>query len=52
MVKLESPKIELVPSYLDFIEEMRSFGEKIWEEIIPFKEETNAGFIERLALYQ
>lgn len=37
MLKLESPKIELVSSYLEFTEEMRNFGEKIWEEIIPFK---------------
>lgn len=49
MITLSRPREELVLSYLDFMEEMRRQGEKIWD-ILPKENETNSQFIERLIL--
>jgi predicted acetyltransferase len=48
MLKLLRPDENLLASYLEFMEEMRSLGEKIWEQSVPYPEETNLQFIERL----
>jgi predicted acetyltransferase len=48
MVELQLPSPKMVPSYLDFIEEMRSRGEKIWESLTPRSFESTTDFIDRL----
>jgi predicted acetyltransferase len=48
MITLVKPQLELVPSYISFIEEMRSAGEKIWESVIPSPTETPELFVKRL----
>lgn len=48
MIELAKPSLGLTPSYLDFIEEMRSAGEKIWEEITLKPSETTKEFVERI----
>ena len=48
MVRIERPSNELVVSYLEFIDEMRTQGEKIWESVIPRPGEPPADFVARL----
>jgi predicted acetyltransferase len=48
VIHLMRPGIGLAQSYLDFIEEERRLGERIWDGLIPCLEETVPTFIERL----
>lgn len=48
MIELKKPHLNLVDSYLDFIEEMRTHGEKIWEGILPKAGESSSQFVDRL----
>lgn len=47
-LELREPEVALVPSYLDFIDEMRALGEKIWESIVPEPGESPAAFVARI----
>jgi predicted acetyltransferase len=46
---LSTPSVELVASYLQFIEEMRAHGDRIWEGMTPTADEGPADFVARLA---
>ncbi len=48
MVRLQIPCEELLPSYLEFIDEMRALGEKIWDGFIPREGESELEFVLRL----
>jgi predicted acetyltransferase len=48
MVEIVKPIVQLAPSYLEFIEEMRLNGEKIWEGRIPREGESLEKFVARL----
>ena len=48
MITLQRPQELLISSYLEFIEEMRQLGEKIWEETIPRPNEIAKDFVSRL----
>lgn len=48
MIRIQRPSNELVSSYLDFIAEMRTHGEKIWEGMIPKPNESSEDFVARL----
>lgn len=48
MVAIRRPARELVSSYLEFIEEMRRHGERIWEGMIPQADEDPDAFVARL----
>ncbi len=48
MLTLQRPREDLAGSYLEFIEEMRQNGEKIWDELIPKSNETTLHFVQRL----
>jgi predicted acetyltransferase len=50
MLRLERPSEVYVASYLDFIEEMRLLGEKIWDGFVPKPDESIATFIAHLLL--
>ena len=45
---LERPREDLAISYLEFIEEMRQNGEKIWDGMIPKPNESTAQFVQWL----
>src|SRR5687767_2182541 len=45
---LVRPALELVPSYLEFIEEMRALGETIWSSRVPEPEDGHDAFVARL----
>jgi predicted acetyltransferase len=47
-LSLVRPAVELVPSYLDFIEEMRALGETIWPSRIPSAGEGPDAFVAKL----
>lgn len=42
---LARPSLGLVPSYLDFIEEMRAFGDTIWPSRVPGAGQSPEGFV-------
>src|SRR4051812_46080164 len=48
MTQLKRPSVKLVASYLEFVEEMRALGEKIWDSNIPAPTESHQQFVERL----
>jgi predicted acetyltransferase len=48
MIELLKPDINLIHSYLEFIEEMRAQGEKVWEGMVPKPSEDPKFFVERL----
>jgi hypothetical protein len=50
MIRLLRSSAELAQSYLDFIEEMRKLGEKVWEEVAPMAGETIPTFLKRIQL--
>ena len=45
---LVRPAVDLVPSYLEFIEEMRALGETIWGSRLPDAGTDNDAFVARL----
>jgi predicted acetyltransferase len=47
-LELARPSLEMFPSYLDLIEEMRSLGEKIWSSRLPEPGEAPDAFVARL----
>jgi predicted acetyltransferase len=47
MLKLVSPHLDFIQSYLAMMEEMRAANEKIWKPNLP-QQETAAQFVERL----
>lgn len=47
-MELRTPTNRLVLSYLDFIEEMRALGEKVWEGSVPRATESPEKFVSRL----
>ncbi len=47
-LELRRPAVELVPSYLASLAEMRALGETIWEGWEPAASESHAGFVQRL----
>lgn len=50
MIQLQTPTLDLVPSYMDFMNEMNAHGEKIWDGTTPYSTESHADFIQRLHL--
>lgn len=48
IIQLERPNLDLLPSYLSFIEEMDKAGEKIWDSFVPAISEDHSHFIKRL----
>lgn len=48
MLDLARPRLDLVDSYLDFIQEMRDHREKIWEGFVPNSGESNSDFVQRI----
>jgi predicted acetyltransferase len=46
---LSTPTVELVVSYLQFIDEMRAHGDPIWEGMVPIGGEGAPEFVARLA---
>jgi predicted acetyltransferase len=46
---LSKPTVELAPSYLAFLDELRLNGDRVWESMLPLAGEDAAGFIGRLA---
>jgi predicted acetyltransferase len=49
-VTLVRPTVELVPSYVDFIEEMRALGETIWPSRVPADGDGPDAFVAKLLL--
>jgi predicted acetyltransferase len=47
-LELARPSVDLFPSYLELIEEMRSLGEKIWSSRLPVPAEAPEAFVARL----
>src|SRR5688500_2004700 len=47
---LVRPALDLLPSYLDFIDEMRCLGETIWPSRVPVDGDGPDGFVARLLL--
>jgi predicted acetyltransferase len=47
MVQLIRPRIELLHSYLEFIEAMNASGETIWPGMLPAEGESGAQFVEQ-----
>jgi predicted acetyltransferase len=47
-MELVRPSEELLPSYLDFVAEMRDLGETIWDGMVPRPSESAADFVDRL----
>lgn len=47
-IQLERPRLDLLPSYFNFIEEMEKAGETIWDTFIPAPSEDHAHFVKRL----
>jgi predicted acetyltransferase len=45
---ISGPRVELVASYLEFIDEMRLHGDRIWEGMIPEAGEGPSEFVARL----
>ena len=48
MIQLNEPSNKLISSYLDFIEEMNSLGETVWEGMLPKPMETTQAFVTRI----
>lgn len=48
IIQLERPNLDLLPSYLNFIEEMNKAGEKIWDSFVPAQSENHSQFVQRL----
>ncbi len=48
MIELKSPSVNLVASYLEFVDEMHNVGEKIWESFLPRADESHEKFANRL----
>ena len=48
MIELRRPDEKLIVSYLEFLDEMRAAGEKVWDGMVPEKSESNAQFVDRL----
>lgn len=48
MLEILKPTLRLIPSYFEFIEEMRLQGEKIWESMIPKQGQDSEAFINRI----
>ena len=48
MLSLHKPSLELLPSYLSFMNEMAQIGEKIWEGTVPATNQSAEQFIEQL----
>ena len=46
MMELCKPSLHLLPSYLEFIEEMRERGETVWDGMIPKTGETPHAFVQ------
>lgn len=47
-VEILKPTPALAPKYLEFIEEMRSSGEKVWESMVPMADESPERFVDRI----
>lgn len=47
-MEIHEPALSLISSYLEFIEEMRMNGDKIWESMIPRRDEGHDAFVARL----
>jgi predicted acetyltransferase len=47
-LRLQRPALELVPSYLEFIEEMRAAGDTIWSSRVPADGESHEAFVATL----
>jgi predicted acetyltransferase len=47
-VELARPSLAWLPSYLEFIEEMRALGETIWPTRVPLADDTPGDFVARL----
>lgn len=50
MIQIYKPNIELFPSYMEFIEDMKSNGDEVWDGIIPKPNETSSDFVTRILL--
>lgn len=48
MITIHKPSLELLPSYLICMNEMAELGEKVWEDTVPYKNESSDQFITRL----
>src|SRR5262245_31363391 len=48
MVEILRPTLELVSSYLEFIEELRLHGERVWEGMVQRENEGLLEFVNRL----
>lgn len=48
MLELHRPSMDLASRYFDFVDEMRSVGETVWEGLVPFPGESTPDFVERL----
>ncbi len=47
--ELVPPRVELVPAYVEFMEELRAAGDPIWERNLPLAGESVEAFVRRLA---
>ena len=52
MIQLRRPSLEIVDSYLEMMDEFRSYGEKVWEGTVPENTESSLDFIYRLLKYE
>ena len=48
MLEILKPTLQFIPSYFEFIEEMRLSGEKIWESMIPKAGQDPEAFVNRI----
>lgn len=49
-LSLVRPSLDCIPSYLEFIEEMRAFGDTIWPSRVPDSGEDASAFVARVLL--
>ena len=47
-LELQKPSLKMLPSYLEFIEEMAAIGEKIWDSQRPKGHETHEEYVQKL----
>lgn len=47
-MEILKPSVTLAPSYLEFIEELRANGDRVWEGMVPRDDERHEAFVSRL----